>query len=187
MNVYDFDGTIYKGDSTLDFYLFILFRHPSALFDIPAALSSFIKYKFRLCTKKEFKQTFFSFLRRIPEIDSEVAYFWSKNKRKIKDFYRKRQKPDDLIISASPEFLLAPVCRNLIASKVDPKTGIFHGENCRGTEKVRRFQVAYGNDIRIENFYSDSLSDAPLAELSERAFTVKGNKITEWRIKNETN
>lgn len=28
MNVYDFDGTIYNGDSTVDFYLYCLREHP---------------------------------------------------------------------------------------------------------------------------------------------------------------
>lgn len=28
MNVYDFDGTIYDGDSTVDFYLYCIRKHP---------------------------------------------------------------------------------------------------------------------------------------------------------------
>ena len=39
MNIYDFDGTIYNGDSTIDFWLFTLKRHPSALLMIPYQLS----------------------------------------------------------------------------------------------------------------------------------------------------
>lgn len=31
MNVYDFDKTIYAGDSTIDFYLFCLKRQPAIL------------------------------------------------------------------------------------------------------------------------------------------------------------
>ncbi len=31
MNVYDFDGTIYSGDSTIDFYLFCLRKQPEIL------------------------------------------------------------------------------------------------------------------------------------------------------------
>ncbi len=181
MNVYDFDGTVYGGDSSLDLYLFVLPRHPAVILELAPAVRSLIKYKLGLGTKTEFKQSFFAFLRRIPDIDREVAKFWVRNKRKIKPFYLNMQKPDDLIISASPEFLLAPVCRNLIASRVDPKSGIFHGENCRGAEKVRRLRERFGDGIAIGEFYSDSRSDAPLAELAERAFLVKGNKITEWR------
>ena len=31
MNVYDFDKTIYNGDSTRDFYLYSLIKHPEML------------------------------------------------------------------------------------------------------------------------------------------------------------
>ena len=33
-------------------------------------------------------------------------------------------------------------------------------------------------ETEIENFYTDSLNDAPLIEISKNAFLVKGNKIT---------
>ena len=35
MNVYDFDGTIYDGDSTLDFWYFCLKKHPQILLYLP--------------------------------------------------------------------------------------------------------------------------------------------------------
>ena len=35
MNVYDFDKTIYGGDSTADFYLFSLKRHKKSSFLLP--------------------------------------------------------------------------------------------------------------------------------------------------------
>ena len=35
MNVYDFDGTIYDGDSTVDFFLHALKRNPSVLLHLP--------------------------------------------------------------------------------------------------------------------------------------------------------
>ena len=38
MNVYDFDKTIYPKDSTLEFYLVSLVRHPSFLLDLPASV-----------------------------------------------------------------------------------------------------------------------------------------------------
>ena len=35
IDVYDFDGTIYDGDSTADFVLFSLRRHPGVLLGLP--------------------------------------------------------------------------------------------------------------------------------------------------------
>ena len=58
----------------------------------------------------------------------------------------------DLIISASPEFLLKPICgilgiKHLIASKVSPVDGKYTGKNCHGKEKVRRFKQLYNEKI----------------------------------------
>ena len=45
-----------------------------------------------------------------------------------------------MIISASPEFLIAPIANQLgvryIASKLNPETGTYDGLNCYGDEKV---------------------------------------------------
>lgn len=112
--------------------------------------------------------------------------FWIKNRGRIKPWYLVQKKPDDVIISASPEFLLRTICKELgisylIASKVDPKTGLFNGENCEGEEKVLRFKKQFRN-VQIDEFYSDSKTDTPLATLARKAFLVKGNKIITWKI-----
>ena len=90
------------------------------------------------------------------------------------------------MISASPYFLLRPICdelgiKHLIASDVDVKTGLYTGENCHGDEKVRLFKEKYGGEI--DEFYSDSHNDDPLARLSKKAFMVKGSKLTPWEFK----
>ena len=88
-----------------------------------------------------------------------------------------------MIISASPEFLLKPICKKLgikylIASRVDPSTGMYLGENCYGEEKVRRFKKQF--DTKPEEFYSDSLSDAPMANIAEKAFLVDDDILIPW-------
>ncbi len=119
-------------------------------------------------------------------MDKALADFWEKNIHKVKAFYKTQQKDDDVIISASPEFFLEPACkrlgiRHLIASPVDAKTGKHTGENCHGEEKVRRFRALFP-DATVEEFYSDSYSDTPMAKLAEKAYLVKGDKITEWQF-----
>ena len=99
---------------------------------------------------------------------------------------RQNMQPDDLVVSASPEFLLAPACRRLgirppIASRVDARTGRYTGLNCKGAEKVSRFREQYP-DAEIGQFYSDSRSDAPLAHLARRAFLVRGDSYTSWEV-----
>ena len=67
----------------------------------------------------------------------------------------------------------------LLASRVDKHTGATSGENCWGTEKVKRLHKAFPN-VTIRNFYSDSYSDDPLAQLADAAFLVKGETLQPW-------
>lgn len=180
MNVYDFDETIYDGDSTRDFYFFCLKRYPKILLLLPMLAFNFAKYVFGFFTKTQFKEKFYKFLTFLPDTDKEVSAFWEKNKNKIKKWYLKQKKDNDLIISASPEFLLSHVCKevgvSLMASRVNAKSGETTGENCYGEEKVKRL----GKGTRIKNFYSDSFSDEPLAKLAENAFIVKKDELHPW-------
>lgn len=183
-NVYDFDKTIYKGDSSVDFYLFCLSKHPGILAEIPIMMIFCILYLFRQCSKTELKEKFYRFLRHLDSVDDLLKQFWCVNHIKIADFYRKGHNEDDIIISASPEFLLQPICKllnikNLIASKVDKRTGIYEGENCWGEEKLRRLKEEM-TSADINAFYSDSLSDAPLAKIADKAFIVRNGEIISW-------
>ena len=67
----------------------------------------------------------------------------------------------------------------LIASRVDPKTGKYTGFNCYGEEKLLRLREVFP-DAEVDSFYSDSLSDAPLAYISKQAFLVKNGKLSPW-------
>ena len=183
VNAYDFDGTICRGDSSFAFYRFVLLHHPSIARYWPAQICAFFRYVFGRTDKTEMKQAIFSFLRQI-DGPAEVDLFWKKSIRRIEPWYLAKKKPDDLIISASPEFLLRPVCEKLgvctlLASKVDPNTGRFEGKNCHGKEKVRRYRERFG-ESRPESFYSDSRSDEPMAKLARKAFLVKKGRIRAW-------
>lgn len=186
MNAYDFDGTIYDGDSTLDFYLFCLKRHPALLRYLPVQGYAIIQYALQYCNKTQMKERFYSFLDGLTQVEEEVKVFWQSHKRKIAEWYLENQKDDDVVISASPEFLLREICielgiRHLIASRVDCASGKYYGENCYGTEKEKRFRVEFGNAV-IDEFYTDSKSDLPMARIASRAyFKVKG-KFIAWEI-----
>lgn len=185
VNVYDFDNTIYNGDSTADFYLFCLRRHKRIFLLAPSLLAAVFRFYVRKKgTKTEFKEKVYRFLEYCDHAQ-DVEDFWERNSYKIKEFYKDRKRSTDVIISASPEFLLRPICwqlgiRNLIASQVDPVTGKYRGENCHGAEKTRRFREVYGDAV-IDEFYSDSHSDDPMAEIAQKAFLVKGNEIKPWK------
>lgn len=184
MNVYDFDGTVYRGDSSIDFFAFCVKRHPSIARMIPCILISGIKYKFFHGSLEKFKSTFFRFLPLLPNIEGEVVAFWNSHENRIFEWYLKQKQSDDVVISASPSFLLLPICERLgikppIATVIDPHTGTLLGENCKGEEKVSRFLEKYP-DVEIQNFYSDSQTDAPLATLAQMAFLVQGDTLQLW-------
>lgn len=190
MNIYDFDKTIYNGDSTADFIKFCAKRYKKAYITIIPTLWAFFLYVLGIYTKTQFKERMYRFLRYIPDIDKVTELFWDEHECNILDYYKKQYSSDDIIISASPEFLLMPICarlgiEKLIASRVDKKTGIYDGENCWGSEKVTRLYDKYGID-RCDEFYSDSFSDTPLAEIADRAYIVRKNKLTPWKEYKET-
>lgn len=184
MNVYDFDKTIYDGDATLDFYFFCLKKDVFLVRYLIMQIYGFLLYKLGLCNKTQFKEYFYCFFRGIEDIDEYVDIFWEKHVNKIKIWYIRQKTAGDIVISASPQFLLEIICNKLgiktiIASNVNKKTGKYTGENCYGKEKVKRYKEVFGNQ-NIDNFYSDSYSDYPLAELAKNAYIVKGNYLKIW-------
>lgn len=182
MKAYDFDGTLYRGDSSIDFYLFCLKNNPRILKYLPLTIVQFLLYRFGRCSKKEFKQCFFRFLLSVENPQQTVCNFWALHSSKLKPILAPCK--DDLIISASPYFLLKPICNqlgveHLIATSMNPQNGIIYGDNCFGNQKARLFKDAFPNQI-LEEFYSDSRQDAPMAALAQKSFLVKKNKIQNW-------
>lgn len=184
MNIYDFDKTIYKSDSTKDFYFYCLKRYPKMLLTVPMTAWAFLLYVIGIWSKTKFKEKMYGFLRYVDDAESAAEDFWKLNHRNIKPYYYKTKRSGDIVISASPEFLLKPIAKRLgfgtlIASQVNPKTGRYTGENCWGEEKVRRLYELMPN-AECDTFYSDSLSDSPLAHIAKKAYIVKGDELLKW-------
>lgn len=181
MNVYDFDKTIYPVDSTAQFYRWCLKRYPACRRTLGWTVWAFFCMGTRLKTKTKSKEIFYRFLCHVPE--EAPLLFWQEHVSAIQPWYYEQRRPDDLIISASPEFLLAPVAQMLefalIASPVEQATGLYRGENCHGEEKVRRYRAIYG-DEPVEAFWSDSRSDTPMARIAGKAFLVRDGVPEPW-------
>jgi len=183
MNVYDFDHTIYDGDSTVDFYLYCVKKHPQVLLALPFQAAAVLMYLLKKYDKTRMKQGFYRFLKWIPADEAFLGRFWQKHITKIQPWYLQQKQVEDVVISASPEFLLRPVCNELgirlIASGVEQSSGRCTTPNCHDKEKVQRFRAEYPKE-EITAFYSDSLSDQPMAAISCKAFLVKGQMISPW-------
>lgn len=186
MNVYDFDKTIYSKDSTLQFYFFCMKRKPLLAVCLIRQCFAALFYGIHIYSKTKFKEEFYCFLKQISDIDIWVEDFWKKEYINIMKWYLNQKRETDVIITASPEFLVVPVGKWLgvqmvIASRVDKKSGRYIGTNCYGKEKVERFLEVFPND-EIEAFYSDSVSDLPMAKAAKQAYLVKRGILEVWRM-----
>lgn len=184
MNVYDFDKTIYRGDSTLHFLIYTFQHCPKTLCNLPRLVGCGLCYVLHLMPKLTFKQNMYHMFVYIDDMDVLVDGFIESHKKNIKEWYFKQQKEDDVVISASNEFIIRPFCNAIgikyaMASIVDPRNGKYEGLNCHGEEKVRRFYEMFPNG-KIDEFYSDSYSDSPLAKLAKKAYLVKGDQLLPW-------
>ena len=93
MNVYDFDNTIYRGESTLDYYFFCVKHHPKLVRFVFIILFELVKYKLCLVSEEELmglcRKYVMSFLADCPDSEELSEKFWNKNFGKIKSFSRK--------------------------------------------------------------------------------------------------
>lgn len=181
VNIYDFDHTIYDGDASLDFILYCILRKPRLWGYAPRLLQALARYILGVWSRAKVKQEFFAFLPELQDVDKVVTDFWDSHQHRLAGWYKDQQRPTDIIISASPEFLLMPIAQKLgvdelIATKIDPLTGKLSGRNCRGAEKVRRL-YEYKAEVKISECYSDSLSDLPLLKLADYPVIVRNHKL----------
>lgn len=184
MRVFDFDGTIYDGESSVDFFKYTLRRHPKNIRFLPRVLYMLSRYK-RLKVSPDELLTALErygaeFLSSIEDINAEITSFWDRNEHKIKQFYLNDRRPDDVILSASPDFLINEAARRLgissvIASKFDLENAKVI-DLCYHTNKCRRFRAAFP-EAKIDEFYTDSENDSAVFELADKVFMVIGNKI----------
>lgn len=180
MNGYDFDETILKGNSVRRFFCYCWLRLPYLFIYLPVL---FVAVIFKRCINSNTYYNMLTyFVKLIPNKQKFVTKYWDKHINKIKQWYYDQQKEDDIIISASPSYLVEEACRRIgvrcIATPVDLKTSkVIGGNHCYGAQKPKFFREQFG-DAQLETFYSDSMSDEPMFKLAHRGYLVKGDKIT---------
>ncbi len=185
MNVYDFDGTIYYTDCTIDFGFWCMNRHPKLWFTyFPKAVRAFVQHKRGKIPNYLMQRILFSYLTKVDDFDEQIEKYWDKHEQKISKWYLDQKKPDDLIISASPTCVIGPIAKrlgvNYIATEFDRTYGVFLNNLMYAKEKAR-YIIDHGFPV-IDNFYSDSMADTPIALCAEKAYLVtnKATTLNEW-------
>lgn len=185
MNVYDFDGTIFYSDCSIGFALWCIKRHPKLCFSyLPSVLKSLIRHLRGKDPNYLLQRKMFSFLTEVDDFDEQIERYWDKYENRISSWYLAQKKPDDLIISASPACIIGPIADrlgvNYIATEYDREYGVYLNNLMYATEKAK-YIIDQGFPV-IDNFYSDSLSDTPLALCAEKAHLVtkRATTVTDW-------
>lgn len=184
VNVYDFDKTIYKRDSGVDFILFSMKKYPfkvlkSILKTIPILIMFLLKKK----TFMDVKSKIIYFVNEI-DLNKLLKEFWDTHEVYINDFYKEKHEENDVIISANYEFLLIPICKrlnvkNLIATKYDFNEKRLIGTHSKGKEKIKLFYEIYPT-YKMNVTYSDAKVDIPLLEEGQSSFVVKNGELKKY-------
>lgn len=184
MTVYDFDNTIYNGESTFDYFLYCMCRHPRLVRWFFTMLHGLVRYKLCLVSRQELltlaEKCMRSMLAACPDYKELAETFWDKNMRKIKKFYLERRQEDDVIMTASFDFLIEPCMRrlgltNVCCSSADLQTGKIT-RLCFRENKPACFAQLFP-DAAADTFYTDSLNDRPMMLFAENSFLVKGERV----------
>ena len=193
LSVYDFDKTIYNGETLNDFYRFYLIKKPWKIYTVIFQLWYFLLYVLKIINLEKLKENFLRFLNgeNTGELKKLIREFWKKKESKInlwvKDEILKNKKETEILvaISASPTFLIIDRLRLMgfdvvIGTDFLFESTKFHShitsKNCKNYEKVKRMDKwAEDNNIQynIVNFYSDSIADKPLFDLAEHKYWIK--------------
>ncbi len=186
IDVYDFDGTIYDGDSTVDLVFFCLRRHPVLAKHTPHMLAQLLRLALGKIGLTDFKTDLLGKISRVCSLEEEARLFWQQEKtlKKLGAWFQKTPRDLPIVIaSASPEFELqyampALGMDTLIGTRCDIHTGKLIGKNCKGEEKLRRIHELLG-DYEIRAMYTDSIkSDGPLLRCAQEGYILKHGKIS---------
>ena len=184
MQAFDFDNTIYKGESSFDFALFVLKKRKKLLKYLPGIIKILLDYKSCKLSPKEYLKRLNKFvpifLENKDDIEKLVVEFWQKNEHKLYPHILEKIKAEDFIITSSPYFLLEPIKEKLntthfICSEINIEEGKITYLNF-GENKVKKFISEIGKK-KITNFYTDSYNDKPMMDYAKHAYLITKGKV----------
>ena len=185
---FDFDGTITKKDTLLEFIKFSKGKIRFYLGFI-VNLPHLVAFKLGIISNQSAKEKILRFFFKDMPISVFKQYCEKFSKhvlpklirpKALKEIQRLKQNNTlVVIVSASPENWIEEWAQNLqlelIASRLEldggKVTGKILGKNCHGDEKVSRIREIYDlSEYYIIAAYGDSIGDRPMLELATRAY-----------------
>lgn len=198
--LFDFDGTLIRGDSIILFMRYLWRRRLCTVFDLLRFAFAGGLFVFRLISPKRAKEMGLRFLKgrmraeyvRLAEDFCETVLKPRLYPQGLEALRRHRAAGEPaLIISASPTFYLEPLKQMLGLNEVlgtdfetDAQgrfTGGIVGINCRGDEKpvrLREYLADTGAELDFEtsSAYGNSTHDLPMLSLCGHAYAVNPGK-----------
>ena len=182
---FDFDGTLTVRDSFMAFLKWRVDagRYNAGLIRLVPATLGYLAHRNRGKIKAAAVREFLGGMDR--EVLEEEARAFAKSQSQnllrpdaVQTWRRWRQRRATLVIvTASPEILVAPFARGLGADAIigtelafddqDRVNGAFLGQNCRGAEKVRRLREMFGPDLRLAAAYGDTSGDTEMLKIAD--------------------
>ena len=92
-------------------------------------IKSLILHKMGKLPNYLLQRKMFSYLTMIDDFDIQIEHYWDKYENRISDWYLAQKRPDDLIISASPDCVIGPIAKRLgvkyMATEYNREYGVF--------------------------------------------------------------
>jgi len=185
---FDFDGTLTIKDS---YTAFLKWRTPTlawvlgGLKLVPAAVS-YLFHRDRGRIKAAATKVYLAGVSR-ERLEADARRFAGEHSRSLlrpdaviawKRWRKERVRL--VIVTASPDLVVAPFARGLGADEIlgtplafddrDRATGGFAAPNCRGPEKVVRLKAAFGDDLQVRAAYGDTSGDTEMLGIAEEPY-----------------
>jgi len=182
---FDFDGTLTWKDSFMAFLRWRAGarRYAAGMARLAPAAFAYLGHRDRERLKAKAVREFLKGASRA-ELEADAQRFATERARRLlrpdaTEVWKRwqRQGARLVIVTASPETIVAPFARGLGAERLigtrlafddhDRVTGGFDGANCRGPEKVTRLKAAFGDDMMLEAAYGDTDGDREMLAMAE--------------------
>lgn len=181
---FDFDGTLTWKDSFMAFLRWRAGgrRYAAGMARLAPSAFAYLGHRDRERLKTRAVREFLAGVPRA-ELEADAQRFASQRARRLlrpdaTQVWKRWQGQGArlVIVTASPEIIVAPFARGLGAERLigtrlaydehDCVTGDFIGPNCRGPEKVVRLREAYGEDMVLEAAYGDTDGDREMLAIA---------------------